>query len=93
MTFYLIGFEIRKAREYKSLQDHLALWGALPIHRSAWVVEHPGTAVNVRKELQALVDPEDTVFAVQLKPGIEWSGWFVPKPASEWMAKRFPAAF
>jgi hypothetical protein len=93
MAFYLIGFEIRKAREYKSLGDHLALWNAVPIHRTAWLVEHPGTAVNVRKDLQSLVDNLDTIYVVQLKPGIEWSGWVVPKPASEWLSKRFPAAF
>jgi len=93
MAFYLIGFEVRKVREYKSLNDHLALWNAVPLHRGAWLVEHPGSAVNVRKDLQALVDPDDTVFAVQIKPGAEWSGWLVPKPATEWLSKHFPTAF
>jgi len=93
MAFYMIGFETRKVREYKSLQDHLALWKALPVTRNAWLVEHPGTAVNVRKDLQAMVDPDDTVWAVQIKPGSEWSGWRVPKPATEWMTRHFPTAF
>jgi hypothetical protein len=93
MSFYLVGIELRKPREYKSLQDQLNLWGALPLTRAAWLVEHPGTAVNVRKDLQAFVDAEDTVFAVQLKPGIEWSGWVVPKNANDWLSLHFPTAF
>jgi hypothetical protein len=93
MAFYVVSFELRRVREYKTLQDYLALWGAIPLHRTAFLVEHPGTAVNVRKDLQPFMDEGDTVVAIQIKPGAEWSGWQVPKPGSDWLGKHFPKSF
>jgi hypothetical protein len=59
MNWYLITYDLRKKRDYKSLYEALARFKAVSLLESVWLAELRGPAATVRDLLKAEMDGDD----------------------------------
>lgn len=73
MPLYLISYDLHKKREYDALIAQLEKWHARRIAYSVWLGNLRGPASIVRDLLRTLVDTDDDMVVIELKPGSEWA--------------------
>lgn len=90
MAWYIITYDLRKARNYDALYTQLSNWGAVSLLESVWLAELNGSASAVRDVMMQCLDGDDGVAVVQLQSGFSWGTKNVPKAASDWLKARSP---
>jgi hypothetical protein len=90
MAYFVISYDLHKAKHYQPVWDQLEEWGATRALESLWLAHLDGTAAQVRDALKALVDDDDSIVVIELEQG---SGWGVKKAplAGAWLKKNILA--
>jgi len=82
MAHFMICNDLHNRRNYQPLYDALANWERFASNSSA---------INVRDALNKLVDGDDSIAVIELKPGSGW-GSVRAKPAGvEWLKRNIQA--
>lgn len=85
MALYVVSYDLHKVRDYGPLIQALQGAGAIRALESFWLIDIAQTAAGLRDALRALVDDDDSLVVLELKPG---SGWAtrLPRPGTvEWL--------
>jgi hypothetical protein len=90
MPSYLITYDLRKQRNYKSLYECLAQWKAVSLLESVWLADLKGPTSEIRRILLDHVDSDDGLAIVELKSQFDWATRQVPAAASQWLKARSP---
>ena len=85
MAHFIISYDLHNTRNYQPVWDRLASWGAIRLLESLWVVSLDNTAGDLRESLKEVVDEDDSVAVIELKPGSGWSTWRAKKPGVDWL--------
>jgi hypothetical protein len=87
MAHFMISYDLHNRRNYQPLYDALTNWGAVRLLESLWLLSHNSSAIGIRDAVLKLVDGDDSIAVIELKPG---SGWCTirGKPAGvEWLKR------
>jgi len=85
MNFYLISYDLHHARHYQPVWNMLESWGAVRLLESLWLVSRSERVGVLREALQNVVDSDDSIAVVELKPGSEWATFNARKPGTDWL--------
>jgi hypothetical protein len=91
MAHYLISYDLHKQRNYQPVWDKLEAWGAVRLLESLWVVTRNSTANQIRDDLKAAIDSDDSIAILELKSGSGWSTWNARKSGIDWLKKNILA--
>ncbi len=90
MAWYVITYDLRKQRNYKTLYECLGEWNAVSLLESVWLAELKGPASAVRDILRTHIDGDDGIAVIQLQANFDWSTFGVNATASNWLKARSP---
>lgn len=85
MKHFIISYDLRKARNYQPVWSALESWGAVRLLESLWVVSLNSGTAQIRDALQSLVDNDDGVAVIELKPGSDWSTLNAQRAGAAWL--------
>lgn len=91
MGLYLISYDLRKQRNYEPLWDALAKAHASRLLQSVWLVELSAEIGSVRQALSALIDDDDGVAVIELKPGSGWAAKGALPAGTAWLTSHVRA--
>jgi hypothetical protein len=78
MAVYLVTYDLNKAgKNYDGLIDAIKAYGAwCKSQKSAWFIDTPKTAAEIRDDLQKHIDADDDLYVVELVKHWASSGTF-----------------
>ena len=85
MVQYLIGFEGRGTRPYDVLQDAIHGAGGVRLLDGLWGLDSQSDASEIRDWVHSLMDDEDAIFVLQLKPGQHWASRHLKTVGNDWL--------
>jgi len=88
MKLYQITYDLRKQRDYKSLQDCIKAYGTWcrPLE-STWIIATSESAIQVRDKLQAVMDADDGLLVTRLQGDAAWYG--LSDVAANWLKDQY----
>jgi hypothetical protein len=87
LAHYVISYDLHKARNYQPVWNQLEQWGATRLLESLWVLTTSADAGDLRIALQKLVDNDDSLAVLELKPGSAWSTLNARPAGADWLAR------
>lgn len=74
MKVYQINYDLRKQRNYEELYKKIKAYGTWcrPL-KSCWIIASDKTAVQIRDDLQQVMDNDDGLLVTRLDPEAAWS--------------------
>ena len=67
MALFEVSYDLRKpGRNYQSLYDRLAAWGAFRVLESVWIINSNSSAVAIRDDLLKQIDSGDGLLVTQI---------------------------
>lgn len=84
MSVYQINYDLRKQRDYSPLIERIQSYGTWchPL-KSAWIIVTDQTAVQVRDNLEAVMDGDDELLVTRLQGEAAWYG--LSNEISQWL--------
>ncbi len=91
MPSFSVSCDLRApGRNYQPLYDALQKAGAVRALRSLWLLDDPGTAVQIREALMLLVDENDGILVIEMVRNSHWAACKMLPGAAEWLRARTP---
>jgi hypothetical protein len=85
MATFLITYDTHAGRNYQSLYDGMAEHGGVRLAESVWGIVLNNTAGEVRDWVKNLLDSDDTIIVIQVKPKPSWATQKAKNGASDWL--------
>ena len=85
MATFIISYDAHNVRDYDTLYEEFADVGAVRLLESVWGTDLDNTAAEVRDWIRGLLDDDDSVLVIQVKPKPSWATRLVTKEASAWL--------
>lgn len=85
MSVFLISYDAHRVRDYRDLYDAMNKIDAVRILESLWAVNVNNTETEVRSWVRDLLDDDDSIFVLKLKPPHAWAGRYLKESASDWL--------
>ncbi|GGE17275.1 hypothetical protein GCM10011360_02600 [Primorskyibacter flagellatus] len=85
MGTFIITYDTHYGRNYKSLYDAMAANHGVRLNESVWGIELDNTAAEVRDWIRSLLDDDDTIVVIQVKPKPSWGTRLASKEANDWL--------
>jgi hypothetical protein len=85
MAHYIVSYDLHNQRNYQPVWDALESWGGARLLESLWVLTNSATAGDIRTALQNIVDNDDSVAVIELKPGSNWSTIRARQAGVDWL--------
>jgi len=85
MAIFTVSYDLHQSRDYKKLHEGLRENHAVKLLESLWLVDLSNTASQVRDWLQSLIDDDDSVAVLELKPGSGWATLRAKKEGTDWL--------
>jgi hypothetical protein len=84
MRLYQITYDLRKQRDYPSLHERIKAYGTWcrPLE-STWIIATTQTAVQVRDNLNSVMDQDDGLLVTRLQGEAAWHG--LSTEVAEWL--------
>jgi len=73
MAHYIASYDLHLVRNYHPVWTKLESWGATRLLESLWVFNSNLTAGQIRDELKAAGDNDDSFAVIELKSGSWWA--------------------
>lgn len=88
MGYFLVSYDLHNRRDYQPLWDYLLKLGAVRVLESLWVVELTrGGAGGLTSDIRAVIDGDDSLVVIELKPGSEWATVRAKKAGQDWLQR------
>jgi hypothetical protein len=89
MRLYQISYDLRKQRDYPSLYQRIKAYGTwCRALESNWIIATDQTAVQVRDNLQAVMDKDDGLLVTLLQGATAWNG--LSTEVAQWLKNQAP---
>ena len=85
MATFIISYDAHNVRDYDTLYEEFADAQAVRLLESVWGADLDNTAAEVRDWVRGLLDDDDSVLVIQVKPKLSWATRLVTKEASAWL--------
>lgn len=85
MAAFIVTYDTHFGRNYQPLYDAMGKNGGVRLAESVWGVALNNTAGEVRDWVKALLDDDDTIIVIQVKPTPSWATSHAKKPATDWL--------
>lgn len=85
MASFILTYDAQSGRNYDDLYAAMAEYSGVRLAESVWGLELNNTPGEVRAWARALLDDDDTIVVVQLRPEISWASRHASSEAVEWL--------
>jgi len=85
MASFIITYDTHKGRNYQAFYDGMDEYGGIRLAESVWGIKLNNTPAQVRDWVKVLLDDDDTIIVVQLKPKLSWGTQKGSKEAVSWL--------
>ncbi len=85
MALFLISYDLHKDRNYQPLYDAMEKLESKAILESVWMLEVNNTATEVRDWLHDLLDDDDKIFVIELRPQHAWASRNLGTSVNNWI--------
>lgn len=85
MATFIVTYDTHAGRNYKSLYDGMEENGGVRLAESVWGIALNNTAGEVRDWVKSLLDSDDTIVVIQVKPKPSWATQKAKKGANDWL--------
>lgn len=85
MALFVVSYDLHKIRNYEPLHAGLQRGGAVRILESLWLWQVNDTAQGVRDALMNLVDQDDALAVIEIKPKSDWASRNALQPGVQWL--------
>lgn len=85
MALFLISYDAHFERDYQDLYDALGEIDSMRVLESVWMLEADNTAIEIREWVRGLLDDDDSIFVIKLKPQHAWSSRKINKSITDWI--------
>lgn len=88
MAFYLISYDAHYERDYQPFYDAMVEYGGVSILESLWGLElTDDDATVVRDWVVSLLNQDDSIFVLKLRPKHSYATQELSKDARAWMSR------
>ncbi|WP_146161903.1 hypothetical protein [Pseudogemmobacter blasticus] len=85
MASFIITYDTHKGRNYDAFYEGMREHDGVSLAESVWGITLNNTAAQVRDWVKGLLDGDDTIVVVQLKPKLSWGTQKASKEAVAWL--------
>jgi CRISPR/Cas system-associated endoribonuclease Cas2 len=85
MATFIITYDTHAGRNYQELYDAMEKHKGVRLAESVWGIELNNTAGEVRDWVKNVLDEDDTIVIIQVKPKPSWATRNATKEASGWL--------
>ncbi|ACT58031.1 hypothetical protein [Hirschia baltica] len=85
MAVFLISYDLHNDRNYDALYEAFDEQNVGRILESTWLGELHASTREVREWVQSLLDEDDTILVIKMKPKHGWAGTQLVEGASSWI--------
>ena len=85
MATVIITYDTHLGRNYQGLYDGMDENDGVRLAESVWGIVLNNTAAEVRDWLKSLLDGDDTIIVIQVKPKPSWATRLASDEASKWI--------
>lgn len=85
MASFVVTYDAHKVRNYNELYEAMKQNDGVRLAESVWGVELNNTVSEVRDWARGLLDDDDTIVVIQLKPKLSWATRKASKEANDWL--------
>jgi CRISPR/Cas system-associated endoribonuclease Cas2 len=85
MAVFIVTYDTHRGRNYQDLYDGMKKQSGIRLAESVWGVELNNSASEVRDWVKSLLDDDDTIVVIQVKPTPSWATRKAGKDATDWL--------
>lgn len=85
MATFIITYDTHFGRNYQALYDAMKEHRGVRLAESVWGIVLNNNPHEVRDWARSLLDDDDTIVVIQLRPEPNWASWYASDDATEWM--------
>lgn len=85
MATFIITYDTHAGRNYQPLYDGMKEKSGVRLAESVWGITLNNTAGEVRDWIKNLLDGDDTIVVIQVKPKPSWATQKAKKVATDWL--------
>lgn len=85
MATFIVTYDTHAGRNYQDLYDGMDKHKGTRLAESVWGIELNNTPGEVRDWVKALLDDDDTILVIQVKPTPSWATRNATKVANDWL--------
>lgn len=85
MASFVVTYDAHKVRNYNELYEAMKQNDGVRLAESVWGVELNNTVSEVRDWARGLLDDDDTIVVIQLKPKLSWATRKASKEVNDWL--------
>ena len=94
MNCYIIGYDLRKERDYDSLYQAIRSYGTyVHLLESQWAIVTSQSALEVRNYLLGYIDNNDGLFVAKLTEEAAWHNLLSGKEGHKWLHDHLPRKY
>lgn len=86
MNPYLICYDFHTDKNYTPLWNNLRQMGSVRLQESVWLLESALGVAQLRNLISSMIDTQDSVAVLELKPGSTWATVNVNGLATQWLS-------
>ena len=91
MAHYVVSYDLHQQRAYVPVWTYLESLKATRLLESLWVVSSNLSAAQIREQVTAKGDNDDSFAVIELKPGASWSTMRAKQPGVDWLKRNIAA--
>lgn len=90
MSHYVVSYDLHRQRTYEPVWRYLEGLGATRLLESLWVVTSPLNAGQIRDQLAAKGDNDDSFAVIEVRAGSGWATMRAKEPGVAWLKRVLP---
>lgn len=85
MAVFIVSYDTVKERNYQALYEGMENVGGVRLLESVWGVALENTTAEVRDWVRDLLDDDDKILVVKLKPSVSWAARKCGTDVTAWL--------
>lgn len=87
MATFIVTYDAHFGRDYEALYKAMADFRGVRLAESVWGIDLDNTPKEVRDWMRGLLDDDDTIIVIQIKPRPSWATRKVAAEATAWLTE------
>ncbi len=85
MAVFIVSYDAHNQRDYDDLYEAMEENSGVRLLESVWGIELDNSAAEVRDWIRGLLDDDDSILVVKIKPTPSWAARKCKKSATDWL--------